>query len=152
MRSKIKKLQFASSFTSPEKEFFFYVYDVIVKQKKKALLITTDNKMSDDEMQEVSSSQCGYEEKNCGYFEMYGDVSPQQHEAQDVGEFDNEEMQVDADGEAVAPKSGMTFGKACIVPFTGNHTYFNDPDSGDTTVDGVPPWRAGSAVLTSAQI
>jgi hypothetical protein len=35
-----KKLKFASSFTSPEKEFFF-IYDVIVKQKNFKLGLIT---------------------------------------------------------------------------------------------------------------
>jgi hypothetical protein len=91
--------------------------------------------------------------KNCGYDEMYGqqdDNSPQQHEAQDV--WDPGEMQVDPDGEVFTQKSGMTFGGARIVRSTGQHTRFDDEDSGDTTDDEAPPSHAGSAVLTRPEM
>ena len=90
-----------------------------------------DNKMNDSQMEEDDNSPRRPESpKNCGYDEMYGqqddsppqDDSPQQHEAQDVEDYwDSGEMQVDPDGEVFTEKSGMTFGKACIVDFTGTH-------------------------------
>ena len=86
------------------------------------------------------------------------DDSPQQHEAQDVEDYcDSGEMQVDPDGEVFTQKSGMTFGKARIVDFTGKHIYFNDggsdiQTSGETTDDEAPPLHAGSAVLTRTEM
>jgi hypothetical protein len=98
--------------------------------------------------------------KNCWYNEMYPqqDDSPQQHEAQDVQDsWDSGEMQVDPDGEVFTENGGMTFGKACIVDFTGKHIYFNDggsdiETSGETTDDEAPPSHAGSAVLTRPEM
>ena len=126
-----------------------------------------DNKMNDSQMEEDDNSPRRPESpKNCGYDEMYGqqddsppqDDSPQQHEAQDVEDYwDSGEMQVDPDGEVFTEKSGMTFGKACIVDFTGTHIYFNDggsdiQTSGETTDDEAPPLHAGSAVLTRTEM
>jgi hypothetical protein len=117
--------------------------------------------MNDSQMQEDCDSPRRPESpKNCWYDEMYPqqDDSPQQHEAQDVQDsWDSGEMQVDPDGEVFTENSGMTFGKACIVDFTGKHIYFNDggsdiETSGETTDDESPPSHAGSAVLTRPEM